>query len=212
MEQCWSNCIFQVFASTFIGLRPIFRHFEGVNLKHFLLLKICFNKITKMLKQIKTAIDIYNNWKNLGDNSAAFRGRVEAIMNYRWYLQHCVYSVCLIESMAGFTELWIMFELRRAPRSRVEIGQILPAAIWRGHRPAHIRLLRCRWPFRPAAASSEPLFKSRHGVWEYPCCPRGFYHPLLPGNPVPAWTAAGRSRMLPTGETGLQDRLCFAKR
>ena len=30
-----------------------------------------------------TAIDIYNNWKNLGDNSAAFRGRVEAIMNYR---------------------------------------------------------------------------------------------------------------------------------
>ena len=45
-----------------------------------------------MLKQIKTAIDIYNNWKNLGDNSAAFRGRVEAIMNYRWYLQHCVHS------------------------------------------------------------------------------------------------------------------------
>ena len=37
----------------------------------------------KMLKQIEIAEDIYNNWKNLGDNSAAFRGRVEAIMNYR---------------------------------------------------------------------------------------------------------------------------------
>ena len=122
-------------------------------------------------------------------------------MNYRWYLQHCVYSVRLIESMAGFTELWRWFELKRAPRSRVEIGQILPAAIWRGHRPAHIRLLRCRWPFRPAAASSEPLFKSRHGVWEYPCCPRGFYHPLLAENPVPAWTAAGRNRMLPPAAT-----------
>ena len=130
MEQCWSNCIIQVFASTFIGLRPVLRHFEGVNLKHFLLLKICFNKITKMLKQIKTAIDIYNNWKNLGDNSAAFRGRVEAIMNYRWYLQHCVYSVRLIESMAGFTELWIWFELKRAPNlARTSTGSYTTAAL-----------------------------------------------------------------------------------
>ena len=44
-----------------------------------ILLKNCFNKIRKSLKQIRIARDSFNNWKNLGDKSALFEGVVEAI-------------------------------------------------------------------------------------------------------------------------------------
>ena len=44
-----------------------------------ILLKNCFNKIRKLLKQIRIARDSFNNWKNLGDKSTLFEGVVEAI-------------------------------------------------------------------------------------------------------------------------------------
>ena len=41
-------------------------------MKQFLIKKNCFNKIRKMLKQMKNETDIYNNWKILGDKTALF--------------------------------------------------------------------------------------------------------------------------------------------
>lgn len=49
-------------------------------MKHFLLLKICFNKIGKMLKQMRMARESFNKWKKLGDKTARFRDDVEAIL------------------------------------------------------------------------------------------------------------------------------------
>lgn len=56
------------------GLRPVL----GLNLKFFVLMKNCFNKIRKMLKQIRIDGDSFNNWKKLGDKTGLFRGLVEA--------------------------------------------------------------------------------------------------------------------------------------
>ena len=41
-------------------------------MKQFIIKKNCFNKIRKMLKQMKNETDIYNNWKILGDKIALF--------------------------------------------------------------------------------------------------------------------------------------------
>ena len=40
-----------------------------------------------MLKQFRITNDIYNNWKNLGDKLTYFRGRVEANLFFRRFLQ-----------------------------------------------------------------------------------------------------------------------------
>ena len=56
------------------GLRPVL----GLNLKFFVLMKNCFNKIRKMLKQIKRDRECFKKWKKLGDKSDLFRGHVEA--------------------------------------------------------------------------------------------------------------------------------------
>ena len=59
-------------ASTSIDFDCKNRGISGVNLKHLKYKRNCFNKIRKMLKQMKNETDIYNNWKILGDKTALF--------------------------------------------------------------------------------------------------------------------------------------------
>ena len=71
-----------------MGFRHLFKRFGRSDLQQTILLKNCFNKIRKLLKQIRIARDSFNNWKNLGDKSALFEGVVEAIWDIVWLLQH----------------------------------------------------------------------------------------------------------------------------
>ena len=92
---CWSIWFWEEFASTINrfmqGLRPVL----GLNLKFFVLMKNCFNKIRKMLKQIKRDRECFKKWKKLGDKSGLFRDYVEANFSIIWLLQHWFWEMLI---------------------------------------------------------------------------------------------------------------------
>ena len=87
-SQCWSNWDLLKIASTSIDFDCKNRGISGVNLKHLKYKRNCFNKIRKMLKQIRINQNNYNNWKKLGDKTGVFGGVFEAIWFFNWFLQH----------------------------------------------------------------------------------------------------------------------------
>ena len=57
-------------------------------MKHFKSRENCFNKNSKMLKQIFGASNCFNKWKILGDKTVASEAMFEAFLLFLWLLQH----------------------------------------------------------------------------------------------------------------------------